>query len=128
MKKHYFLCVLLLVSSTLLQAQVNYYVSADGNDDGNTGLSQQSPWKTLAKVNTMAATFNPGDSILFRRGDVFRGELLPQKSGTATASITYGAYGTGSRPIINGSQPFRLERFSGQCLGCGLRRSHYGHE
>ncbi|PQA54485.1 T9SS type A sorting domain-containing protein [Siphonobacter curvatus] len=105
MKKHYFLGVLLLVSCTLLQAQVNYYVSADGNDDSNTGLSQQSPWKTLAKVNTIAATFNPGDSILFRRGDVFRGELLPQKSGTATASITYGAYGTGSRPIINGSQP-----------------------
>src|SRR3989344_439812 len=45
---------------------VNYYVDAtNGDDTNNNGLSEGSPWKTIAKVK--GRTFNPGDAILFKR-------------------------------------------------------------
>ena len=35
-----------------------YYVDATNGNDGNTGLSESSAWKTIVKVN--ASRFNPG--------------------------------------------------------------------
>jgi hypothetical protein len=78
----------------------NYYVDATGGLDANNGLSPSSAWKTLERVNV--ATFAPGDSILFKRGEIFRGNLVPV-SGSALGNITYGAYGTGSKPKLFGS-------------------------
>lgn len=75
-----------------------YYVSSLGNDS-NSGLSPNSPWKTIAKVNSV--TLKPGSSVLFRRGDTFYGTLIPRNSGTSTSYITYGAYGSGAKPIIS---------------------------
>ena len=57
-------------------------------------------WKGLDQVN--AADLKPGDTVLFRRGDAWRGQLLP-KSGKAGMPVTYGAYGTGPRPLLLGS-------------------------
>ena len=71
-----------------------YYVSADGNDN-NSGTSPSSPWKTVSKVN--GASLASGSAVLFRRGDMFRGKL------TAKTGVTYSAYGSGAKPIINGS-------------------------
>ncbi len=73
-----------------------YYVSNAGSDSNN-GLSTTSPWKTLAKVN--AVTLLAGDVILFKSGDSWSGQLIPQRS-----TIAYGAYGTGTKPIISGFQ------------------------
>jgi hypothetical protein len=78
----------------------NYYVSASGNDSNN-GTSTSTPWKTIAKINSR--TFLPGDYILFRRGDMWREELTPPSSGVAGNPITFGAYGSGAKPIINGA-------------------------
>lgn len=101
--QQYYLCILVFLASSLgLKAQQTYYVSSLGNDVTNDGLSPASPWKTIAKLN--ATTFQAGDSILFRSGDVFRGEILANQSGTAGASITYSSYGQGAKPVINGSQ------------------------
>jgi len=44
-----------------------YYVNAPNGNDKNDGLSEPSPWKTIAKVN--ASRFYPGDQILFKRGE-----------------------------------------------------------
>lgn len=77
-----------------------YYVSNDGNDS-NDGLSEQTAWATLEKVNS--TTFEPGDSILLKRGNQWNGQLWPKGSGTEGNYITLGAYGTGNRPIINGN-------------------------
>jgi len=44
-----------------------YYVDATNGNDGYDGLSEVTPWKTIAKVN--ASKFNPGDQILFKRGE-----------------------------------------------------------
>lgn len=76
-----------------------YYVSA-GGDDANDGTAPERAWQTLARVN--AADLKPGDSVLFKRGDVWRGQLLP-KSGQEGAPITYAAYGEGDKPLFLGS-------------------------
>lgn len=72
-----------------------YYVSSDGND-ANSGLSPEAPWKTISKLNTV--DFHSGDAVLFKRGDIWRGECLELKAG-----VTYSAYGEGDKPAIYGS-------------------------
>lgn len=80
-------------------ALTGYFVSAGGNDS-NDGRSMDRPWKTLTKVN--AFTPSPGDNIYFRRGDEWYGTLTPKAEGNWVNPITYGAYGTGARPVITG--------------------------
>lgn len=58
------------------------------------------PWETITKVNSVS--LDPNDKVLFNRGDTFVGQLTPTDSGTAGNPITYGAYGSGDRPIFNG--------------------------
>jgi hypothetical protein len=78
-----------------------YYVAAAGSDMNN-GTSPGAPWQTIGKVN--GATFNPGDSVLFHRGDVWYGTALTVPSSGASGSpITFGAYGSGANPVIKGS-------------------------
>lgn len=89
-----FICLLQNAFST------TYYVSTTGSNDANNGTSPSTPWETLGKVNSFS--FSPGDSILFNRGSGWYGSLVINNSGTAGNPITYGAYGTGANPVING--------------------------
>ncbi len=66
-----------------------FYVSADG-DDANDGTSPEKAVKTLEAASKLPV--RKGDGVLFRRGDIFRGQL------TATAGVTYSAYGEGEKP------------------------------
>ena len=77
-----------------------YYVSNSG-DDSNSGTDVSSPWQTLNKVNSFR-NFSPGDNILFRRGDTFYGGIVVSNSGSGGNPITYGAYGSGAKPVITG--------------------------
>ncbi len=72
-----------------------YYVSNSGNDN-NDGLSPQTSWNTITKVNNVK--LNPGDGVFFKRGDLWRSQLLICQNG-----ITYSAYGEGDKPRIFGS-------------------------
>jgi hypothetical protein len=99
-----------------------YYVANKGSDS-NDGLSPERPWKTIAKINASAALLKPGTSILLHRGDVFRDDYIhiedqvkasasttltsdpPAVAGTAAKPITFGAYGVGTDPILDGSDP-----------------------
>ncbi|OGQ81298.1 MAG: hypothetical protein A2289_08725 [Deltaproteobacteria bacterium RIFOXYA12_FULL_58_15] len=84
-----------------------YYISSsDGDDDHHSGTSAAEPWKTLDKVDGL--TPNPGDAILFRRGDTWKGTITPPASGAAGSPVmygAYGAYGTGAKPVITGFTP-----------------------
>ena len=71
-----------------------YYVSNAGSDY-NSGTSPGSPFKTLSKVNSLS--LNKGDGVLFRRGDLWRGNV------TVKDGVTYSAYGSGDKPRIYGS-------------------------
>nr|MBD3622588.1 hypothetical protein [Sunxiuqinia sp.] len=95
------LIVFLLLPGSLI-AQTSYYVSSSEGNDSNSGTATGQAWKSLDKVNS----FKPqaGDKILFKRGDEWVGTLTPPASGSAGNPITYGAYGTGNKPKIYGSQ------------------------
>lgn len=96
----YILFLSILCISGVANAK-NYYISATGND-ANSGTSTSSPWKTINKVNSYFASMAAGDSILFKRGETFYGTIKVNKSGTSTAPIVIGAYGTGAMPVISG--------------------------
>ncbi len=91
-----FLFLLLSIATTA--AQTTYYVDPSGSD-GATGTDPGAAWRTVGKVN--ATSFSPGAQILFKRGGVWGEQLIPSSSGTSSAPIIYGAYGTGARPVIN---------------------------
>src|SRR5450432_3768689 len=78
-----------------------YYFSASGND-ANNGTSTSTPWKTLSKLNSFFSSLKAGDYILFNRGDVFYGSIIPTKSGISGSTITLGVYGKGANPVISG--------------------------
>ena len=66
-----------------------------------TDTGSASVYKTIADVNLKS--FVAGDSILFRRGQTWRETLTVPSTGTSGNPITFGAYGTGDKPIINGA-------------------------
>lgn len=78
-----------------------YYVSEAGNDN-NDGLSEDMPWKTIRKIRESFdnGTIQDGDTILLRRGDIFRGNIVIKKN-----NILIGSYGdeTKSKPALYGS-------------------------
>ena len=79
-----------------------YYVDATGGDDTKAGTSASIAWQTIGKVN--GETFGPGDSILFKRGETWTGTCLTIGwSGTVGDVITFGAYGSGANPILDGN-------------------------
>lgn len=109
-KSSLFLALIFIISAAVisLPATVSaatsgtvYYVDSAAGNDNNSGTSTDSPWQSLAKVNT--TTFKPGDSIHFKRGCSFTGCLYPKGSGASGSPITFDAYGTGSLPVINGN-------------------------
>ncbi|MBO0949235.1 PA14 domain-containing protein [Fibrella forsythiae] len=109
MKKRFLFSVQnLLFSAALLglavgaYAQTTYYVSSTGANS-NDGRSEATPFQTLDRVNSV--TLRPGDQVLFRRGDTFRGTLQIRQSGTSAQPIIIDAYGSGSKPMLAASLP-----------------------
>ncbi|MBQ2707187.1 MAG: hypothetical protein IJF67_02900, partial [Clostridia bacterium] len=80
---------------TLGEGCTTYYFAADG-DDSAAGTSPHTALRTLGRLADLA--LKPGDVVLFRRGDMFRGNIR------AAEGITYSAYGEGAKPIINSSR------------------------
>jgi hypothetical protein len=97
--------LMLLVACTMSATATTYFVSATSGSNTSDGRSPATPWRTIAKIN--ATTFLPGDSVLFRRGEVWKDTLLLffSESGTTEAPIYIGAYGEGPRPIITDITP-----------------------
>src|SRR5208282_1989264 len=77
-----------------------YYVSSSGGSDTNNGTAASTPWQTIAHVN--GQTFSPGDSVLFKRGDVWNESLAITSSGSSGNPITFDAYGSGAAPNLTG--------------------------
>jgi parallel beta-helix repeat protein len=92
-----------------------YYISPKGNND-NDGLSPETPWRNISKVNSMK--FNPGDSILFERGGIWKEQLKVSSAGNSTHPITFGAYGIGDKPIISGGGVID------HAVSCGSGKDH----
>ncbi len=84
-----------------------YYVSISGSDE-NSGTSEDAPWKTLAKLSEQ--TFNAGDRILFKKGDVFDGRFIAHGKGTQSNPIVVSSYGdeNADNPILRTSAEDRV--------------------
>jgi parallel beta-helix repeat protein len=93
------LYVLLILGSKVHSA--TYYVDSLKGDDANRGTTPDSPWRSLAKVNSFK--FAPGDILLLRRGSLWREQLDFPSSGSAEAPITIDAFGDGEQPVISGT-------------------------
>ncbi len=78
----------------------DYYLSWRTGNDTNSGLSQEAPWKSIARVNH--ANLRPGDRVLLHAGEVWREGLRPSVSGAQDQPIIFTSYGLGSRPILDG--------------------------
>src|SRR5215204_3824945 len=103
------LCLWLLFAIAIQANATNYYFSSTEGDDSRSSQQAQSPsspWKTLARLNAIFNTLQPGDSVLFRRGDVFYGSINPSASGSSGSPIVLGAYGAGEKPVITGFTSF----------------------
>lgn len=95
------LAAMLLSALAERTAAATFYVDSERGDDAAAGTGESAPWKSLDRVN--AAPLLPGDRVLFKRGGLWRGQLVPQ-SGTNGARIVYGAYGSGgAKPVLQGS-------------------------
>ncbi|GII96094.1 discoidin domain-containing protein [Sinosporangium siamense] len=79
---------------------MTYYVDPAG-DDSAAGTSPATAWRTLAKVN--ATGFLPGDTVAFKAGGTWTGQLAPTASGAAGAPITFTSYGDAGRARIDGA-------------------------
>ena len=96
----------LLVSLSGLRAAAaagatDYYVDAVAGNDANKGTNPDSAWRTLTKVN--GTTFQPSDTILFKAGGAWDGQLWPKGSGAEGRPIRVGKYGSGAKPLIRGN-------------------------
>ena len=79
-----------------------YYVDINGND-ANTGLSIDDAWATLGKVNEIIDRLQPGDTVLFKAGQSWHGQLeLIDLNGHRRGPIVFSSYGEGHKPQING--------------------------
>jgi hypothetical protein len=103
MKKILFL--LIACFSVLHALAGTYYINDKTGNDSFDGLSRAKAWRYLAAVNKH--TFMPGDSILFARGGVWEGQLVPLGSGNAKEPIVFSAYGSGALPEIKAGGHFR---------------------
>lgn len=78
-----------------------FYVDSESGSDSNDGTAAVRAWRSLSKVNK--AVLNPGDTVLFKRSGVWRGQLLPKSGDDKTGPVTYSAYGDGEKPLLLGS-------------------------
>ncbi|MFH0777597.1 MAG: hypothetical protein V2A71_03095, partial [Candidatus Eisenbacteria bacterium] len=86
-------------------AGTNYYISSSLGNDSNDGLSPETAWRTLYTVFNKCLygpNFEPGDSILLKRGNSWANELKIRSYGTEEAPIVIASYGEGARPILRG--------------------------
>lgn len=76
-----------------------YYIDAVNGNDSYDGMSKDTAWQTTAKVSNMK--FNPGENVLFKRGQIFYGTLEISSQGTIDNPILYGSYGEGNKPTLS---------------------------
>lgn len=88
-----------ILSTSLSQAGISYYISSSTGDDAGTG-SLETPFRSLEKISSIE--LQSSDTVFFKRGDRFDGHFVVNGSGSEDAPIVITAYGEGEKPIITG--------------------------
>ena len=76
-----------------------YYVDSVYGCDKADGLSRQTAFRSVARVNVL--TLTAGDKVLFKAGGTYPGTLRPRRA-DATGMVELGRYGVGAKPVIVG--------------------------
>lgn len=96
--------VMCVLAANILTVKANtYYFSSSTGDDSRTATQAQNPstpWKSLNKLNSFFSSLQPGDDVLFKKGDTFVGKLTISRSGASGSPITISSYGTGDSPVF----------------------------
>ena len=96
---------------------LTYYISPQGSD-AQAGTTVGSAWRTIDRVN--AATFQPGDRVLFEGGQTFVGSIdLGKNAGTPEHPLVVSSYG-GQAAVIASGTSFGL--FAYNTAGIEVRR------
>ncbi|HEV3413535.1 MAG TPA: right-handed parallel beta-helix repeat-containing protein [Puia sp.] len=107
-----------------------YFSGVNGDDSRSPAQAQQAatPWRSLAKLDQIFPQLQPGDSVLFKRGEVYYGSIVAGASGADGRPIVLAAYGQGYEPIISGFSRLTGWKAGGTngvwqapCQGCGVR-------
>jgi len=109
-----------------------FYVDSENGDDGADGMTPETAWKTLTKVNETELI--GGDRILLKAGSVFEDQALSIKgSGTAENPIIIDMYDgdvvgaeAGDRPHIKGNGKNSFE-YQGNQISYGLYIKNASH-
>lgn len=80
---------------------MTYYVDAVYGSDGNDGLSRQTAFRTVERVNGL--TLKGGDAVLFKAGCTYPGSLIPKRE-PGEEIVRFGRYGVGDKPVILGDR------------------------
>jgi hypothetical protein len=104
--------LLVLITGTGTFGQSSHYLDCNAGSDTADSLTPQTAWRTVAKADSYV--YQPGDSLLLRRGSRCEGMLWPKGSGTEQAPIHLGAYGKGALPVIVGGAESAGLRLSNQ--------------
>ena len=83
-----------------------YYISSSTGNDGWDGLTEGTAFASVGKVNSLV--LQPGDTVLFRCGDLWRAEPLSvTATGSPTQPVSFGSYPPGcvNQPLLTGSRP-----------------------
>ncbi|MBN1670827.1 MAG: right-handed parallel beta-helix repeat-containing protein [Kiritimatiellae bacterium] len=91
----------LLTLAPLLGCGADYYVDSSAGADDAAGTVPSAPYRSLAKLASLR--LEPGDTVHFKRGSVFRGALRFAGNGLEGEPIRLAAYGEGARPEFRGS-------------------------
>jgi hypothetical protein len=71
--------------------------------DSNNGTTPNTAWRTISHVQRILPNLYPDDAVLFKRGGVWHEELdLNTVHGSTGHQITFGNYGSGALPVIDG--------------------------
>ena len=76
----------------------DYYIDSVCGDDGGDGLSPDTAWKSLDRASHN--TYGPGDRILLKCGETYKGTFLSYGIGSKDAPVTVSSYGEGERPVV----------------------------
>lgn len=102
-----------------------YYVSADGCSSDGTVMSDPMSLETANKKR-----FTSKDKILFRKNDVFYGQVNLNIEKVNDSMAYVGAYGEGELPIISGAKIFqnssKCEKIAENIYKINLNEADYG--
>jgi parallel beta-helix repeat protein len=100
----YIIFVFLLSCTPQLKANRYFFSTTNGDDSRSVTEAQNpsTPWKSIAKLNELSSTLRAGDSVFFKKGDIFEGSITVARSGSSENPIVYTAYGDGPKPRVTG--------------------------